>query len=146
MGHNRRNRNPRKRGQDNPHDHNTHSARDINSNSGINPDIPRNHQVTHPRNSRNLQKNSASRNKSNQNNRPQWNHTRITEMYGKAVLAVTEATTHNRYPSPHRIPNREHHHTRNVTARWNFNNRYDGSYKPYHVTTPRDNYDWYNQS
>ena len=69
---------------------------------------------------------------------------RISETYRKTVQATTEVTRtagRNRHPSPHRIANQEHHHTRNVTAKRKPNGRYDRSYKPYHTTTLHDNYD-----
>ena len=69
---------------------------------------------------------------------------KIPEIWRKAAQVVTKMTRttgRNRLSSLHRILNEKHHHTRNGTAKQNFNDGYDGSYKPYHTTTLHDNYD-----
>ena len=69
---------------------------------------------------------------------------KIPEIWRKAVQTVTKMTRTtgcNRLSSLHRILNGKHHHTRNGTAKRNFNEGYDGSYKLYHTTTLCDKYD-----
>ena len=83
----------------------------------INPDAPRNHQIT---------------------------HSSFPENWRKTAQTVARTT---RIPgcSSHQIPqmlfNRKQHHTENWTVKQKLNDGYDRSYHPYHSTNPRDNYD-----
>ena len=57
------------------------------------------------------------------------------------VTKMTRTTGRNRLSSPHRIPNRKHHHTENQTAKQKLNDGYCRSYNPYCTMTFCDNYD-----
>ena len=59
----------------------------------------------------------------------------------QAITEVTRTTSHNMPSSPHRIPNRKHHHMENQTGKRKLNNGYDRSYNTYHTTALHDNYD-----
>ena len=65
---------------------------------------------------------------------------RASETYRRTVQVITDTTRmthHNSHPNPHRIPNRNHHHT---TSKQKINDEYDRSYHLYNTTNPHDNH------